>query len=508
MLTSELLVTRIRKGTIEPVYASLDAENLELAESIIAAFQGHVGKTYGELIEELESLEEINYRLIRGLVQILERRCVIDKDSVIDPIAARSAVFEECRGLVTDEDERKETLERAAEKLSIKSNDLERALWADQEENLVVKEFQAITAEDLLKQYNLSLAQTLLFRATGMEIQIEDNYQPLFWRIRQLGLMYSIVDGRIYLDGPISLFKLSERYGTAFAKLLPAIIMSSRWRLKANVLRKTPQGKRVYEFTLDNTNKQIFGIESEIKETFDSAIEKEFYQLSFKGWTVRREPTILKAGRYAFIPDFSLERIGASTRIYVEIIGFWTPEYLKNKIQKINQLEERESMILLVNRNLACSGSEFDTDNVIFYDRKIPHLEILKVLRRYEEKQLAEEIAKLKKIEISFESGKDIISLDEVARRYNVSLDALKEVIKGQNRDLGNYLLLGDQLVSNQILKTIQAELDGVRKHEDALKVFKRYGVKSHTQALEYLGYKVKWSGLDPENAEIIKIKI
>ena len=507
MLTSELLVTRIRKGTIEPVYASIDAENLEIADSIISAFQGHVGKTYGELIEELESLEEINYRLIRGLVQILERRCVIDKDSVIDPIAARSAVFEECKGLVTDEDERKEALERAAEKLSIKSDDLEKALWADQEENLVVKEFQAITAEDLLKQYNLSLAQTLLFRATGMEIQIEDNYQPLFWRIRQLGLMYSIVDGRIYLDGPISLFKLTERYGTAFAKLLPTIIMASRWRLKANVLKKTPQGKRVYEYTLDNTNKLLFGTETAIKKTFDSAIEEEFYQLSFKGWTVRREPTILKAGRYAFIPDFSLERIGTNIMIYVEIIGFWTPEYLKNKIQKINQLEERGSMILLVNRSLACSGSEFDTDNVIFYDKKIPHLEILKVLRRYEEKQLAEEIAKLKKIEISFESGKDIISLDDVARGYSVSLDALKEIIKGQNTNMGNYLLLGDQLVSNQILKTIQSELDDVRKHEDALKVFKRYGVKSHTQALEYLGYKVKWSGLDPENAEIIKIK-
>ncbi|VVB63494.1 Uncharacterised protein [uncultured archaeon] len=347
-----------------------------------------------------------------------------------------------------------------------------------------------------------------------MEIQIEDNYQPLFWRIRQLGLMYSILDGKIYLDGPISLFKLTERYGTAFAKLLPTILMASRWCLKANVVRKTPQGKRVYEFTLDNTNKQIFGMESDVEieteEKFDSAVEEEFYQLSFKGWTVRREPTILKAGRYAFIPDFLLERIGASTRVYVEIIGFWTPEYLKNKIQKINQLEERmrENMILLVNRNLACSGSEFDTDNVIFYDRKIPHLEILKILRRYEEKQLAEEIAKLKDIEITFEKDKDIISLDEVAGRCNVSLDALKEVIKGQKKDLGNYLILGDQLVGNQILKTIQGELEGVRKHEDALKVFKRYGVKAHTQALECLGYKVKWSGLDPENAEILKTKI
>ena len=87
------------KGKIEPVYAFLDQENLEIASSIISAFQEHVGRTYGELIEELEGIEEINYRLIRGLAQLLERRCVIDKDSVIDPIAARKAVFEESQGI-------------------------------------------------------------------------------------------------------------------------------------------------------------------------------------------------------------------------------------------------------------------------------------------------------------------------------------------------------------------------------------------------------------------------
>ena len=75
MLTSDLLVTKISKGKIEPIYALLDQDNLEIARSVIAAFQEHVGRTYDELIEELEGIEEINYRLIRGLAQILERRC-------------------------------------------------------------------------------------------------------------------------------------------------------------------------------------------------------------------------------------------------------------------------------------------------------------------------------------------------------------------------------------------------------------------------------------------------
>lgn len=552
MLTSELLVTRVSKGRIEPVYAYPDQDSLDIARSVIGAFRGHVGKTYGDLLLELESFESINYRLIRGLSQILERRCLIEVDSKIDPVIARMAVFEESGGLVVGEEERLEALKRAAEKLSasalakptsnsaprsasklaqklaskstskspsisklpsilaqIEPEDLEKALWADQEENLLVKEFRDIAAEDLLHQYNLSLAQTLLFRATGMEIQIEDNYQQLFWAIKRLGLMYSMHDGTICLDGPISLFKLTEKYGTAFAKLLPEIVASRRWSLKASIVKKTPQGKRVYDFVLDNTKRELFGLGkgssgldgAEDKPSFDSAVEKEFYQLSFHGWTVRREPAVLKSGKYAFIPDFSLEKAGA--RIYVEIVGFWTPEYLRHKIQKINHLENKENLILLVNRSLGCSGQEFQTENLIFYDRKIPQLEIIKILRRYEERQLKAEVSSLKATEISLDGSKSIIDLDDLASVYGVCVDALKEIIKDKG-DPG-YQLLGDQLVSRHALDSVQSELDGVKKHSLAVEIFERHGIKAHSQALELLGYRVKWSGLDPENAEIIR---
>jgi len=157
-----------------------------------------------------------------------------------------------------------------------------------------------------------------------------------------------------------------------------------------------------------------------------------------------------------------------------------------------------------VNRNLACTSSEFQAENLLFYDKKIPHLEIIKILRRYEEKQHAEEITKLDGMEISFDSNVSVISLDDVAQRYGVSIEALKDVIKSQN--MPDHSLLGDQLVSNQVLETIQGELIGVTKHSDALKIFEKYGIVARSQALSMLGYKVKWSGLDPENAEIMKM--
>lgn len=498
MLTSDLLITKSYKGKIEPVYAKLNQENLEISGSLIYLFQEHIGKTYGELYEAIEGIEEIDYRLIRGLTQLLERKCVIGMNSVIEPETARKVVFEECKGAVSDIKERKEVIDRVARKLSVEPDTLEKALWADMEENQIIREFQTITPENLLRQYNLSVTQTLLFKATGMEIQIEDNYQEVFWKVKQLGLMYSIKDDTIYLDGAVSLFKMTERYGTALAKLLPTIMKCNKWSIKASIMKKTMHGTRIYDFTLDNTT-PIFSIEPDSSlETFDSAIEKEFSLLHFNDWTSKREPAVLKAGQYAFIPDFSLERNGK--KVYVEIIGFWTPEYLKNKIQKINLLKEKENMILLVDKKLACSGSEFSTDNLIFYDKKIPYLEILKILRKYEEKQVTEDIERLTNIDIPLEGS--VINLNEIARMHNVSPDALKTAMKQNNND---YLLVGNQLIDNQTLKVIKGELDEVKKYSEALVIIGNYGIKSQ-QIFDILGYKVKWNGLDPENAEIARV--
>jgi hypothetical protein len=106
-------------------------------------------------------------------------------------------------------------------------------------------------------------------------------------------------------------------------------------------------------------------------------------------------------------------------------------------------------------------------------------------------------------MEISFGDA-NVIHLDDVAKRHGVSIEALKEVIKGRKDP--DYSLLGDQMVCNQVFETIRGELIGVKWHSDALKIFERYGIKAHSQAIGMLGYKVKWCGLDPENAEILRI--
>lgn len=594
MLTSDLLVTRISRGKIHPAYAVYDSENLELAELLIETFKQHVGKTYGNLLAELEGYEEMNYRFIRGLSQLLGRRTLVETSSAVDPSRAREAVFEVCEGMALFPAERQKSLQIAAENLSISVPDLEKSLWADLEENQVLKEFNPPAPAELLRQYNISLTQTLLFRAVDMDIWITGDFQRVLWKILKSGLMYSLEDTQeieggkqeiesgnrdskrmdettdserlksvhLHLDGPASLFRMSERYGNSFAKLFPILLKSKGWRLKAGILYKGYQGKRVLEFALDDSEEAFrfisrasgypegisrdfhlaegqeeykAGTGTEIEnepefidretetqdaetgtesESFDSTYEQQFASLSFGGWEVKREPTILKAGRFAFVPDFSLQKNGI--KVYAEIVGFWTPEYLKKKTEKLKEV--KEPVILLINRKLKCSEKDFPAQDVIFFDRKIPANEVTQVLRKYEEKRLSEDRSRLRETEISL-SG-EMVSLEEIAAEKGVMTGALKEEIAvrlkksgetGELNKYGDYVLLENYIIHRKLLERINLELEkpgAAETYAGAVEIFKGFGLDSslYYPVLENLGYRVIWTGLSEENAKIKKV--
>jgi predicted nuclease of restriction endonuclease-like RecB superfamily len=87
---------------------------------------------------------------------------------------------------------------------------------------------------------------------------------------------------------------------------------------------------------------------------FDSGIEQQFADAfsalsasdGVDGWMLEREPEPLLLDHSIFIPDFALTR--AQRRIYVEILGFWTPAYRERKIQKLQQLQERDDVLLAI----------------------------------------------------------------------------------------------------------------------------------------------------------------
>lgn len=86
--------------------------------------------------------------------------------------------------------------------------------------------------------------------------------------------------------------------------------------------------------------------------TFDSELEERLYDEfaalersgESHGWHLEREPEPLVAGHVIAVPDFALTRGGH--RVYVEIAGYWRPEYRERKARKLLTLHCRAALLV------------------------------------------------------------------------------------------------------------------------------------------------------------------
>ncbi|MFA4669777.1 DUF790 family protein [Pyrococcus kukulkanii] len=375
MLPKDLLDARRRGGRIYLNFATQD-HHLKLAKAVIVAFKSSVGQSYGELQEKLSHMERAeNYRKVRGFAKIIERECRFERPTPLDPVKVRKLLWG--RGYVTSELERAKALHEVAKSLGVKVEEVERAMFADLDEEKILAEVPDISPEELVRRYNLSLLQTLMFNALRMTFKISSNFKEVFRAIKRLGLMYEIYGDKIEVTGPASLLKLTRKYGTSLAKLIPGIVKAEEWWIFAEVL----EDKRVYRFELSSEDEVLLP-RMEVDVEYDSSLEREFAGKIKRilGANVIYEPGILKAGDYVYIPDFLVEENGR--KVYIEIAGFWTREYIRRKLEKLKALDE--PLIIIANDELLAEKlSKIGKEVILMRKGKIPYKEVIMRIKEY-----------------------------------------------------------------------------------------------------------------------------
>ncbi|MGC8962054.1 MAG: DUF790 family protein, partial [Candidatus Bathyarchaeia archaeon] len=472
MLPSNLLVARARRGLITPVYAGLTRDNLEVAERLIQAYRSHIGAKKAVLKEYVSELEDqgYDYRYVRGLSTLLDRRSVFRSEAGYNPLEIRRKIFMLTggKGVPTSPEARRLVLEEAASELGMRADELEALLYMDLDDELILESFNPIEAERLVKWYNLALTQTLLFHSTEVRFTTLGNWQWIFREVKRLGLIHEVWrgDGDRYwvkVDGPLSLFRLNRRYGTALARLLPSVIRGGGWMLEAKIIRSSPTGQsRLMDFKInEREHGGLLGDEAQTEavEAYDSGVERDFakrFEALKTGWRLRREPEPIPLGGAVLIPDFSFEKDGA--RLYMEIVGFWTPEYLKRKIEKLEMLKGIEMMVA-VDVRLACHRMERlrEALHLIYFKDKIPLRPILSRLRDAEERLKGEDAKKISKDLIVENLDKPVMSLEELAARIKASREALRSFLKSE--EIPGYKALPEQLIREDRLKEIEDSL-------------------------------------------------
>ena len=405
------------------------------------------------------------------------------------------------------------------------------------------------------------------------------------------------------VEGAMNILKLTEKYGNSIAKLVPLIIKASDWNIKANILRVSGSGNKViynFEFSdqsypnmisskvlkeIQDNQHNLINLKKSLKEkrdkilvvenhvllgknnqflnnklyfddidkpSYDSNIERIFaqkFELFNTGWSIEREPEpLLTKFKTAFILDFILSKYSA--KVLVEIVGFWTVEYLERKLEKIMHVIENYNnedfyMILIINNeNLAIyENQKFsflniqNKNNILIISYKnennISFKELIPFLKEIETKYIH------RNFENNIEKDKIIKEIDENINSFkrssntNISLENFNKSIKTiqksfdqnfniqkileTNKDFKNLIerkikennlaLVKDLIFKDSFIKEICSELKD--KEISSLKeacdflLTKKIPEKILIDLLMFMGFQINWSGLDYNESKI-----
>lgn len=379
-----------------PRQLPINADTLALAADLIALFRAAQGQTRGELEVELQVLEgdQTDYRVKRGLGHLLASDfSTFEVASPLESTVLRQRVFAMSATSVPSPQQSVATLTAVADALSrelgrdIVPEQVRAWLYADLPEAHVLTSVDEPTPEGLLERYNLAQAQGMLYRASQVVLTAHRNnpgeYKLLFRYLKLFGLM-AYIEGdadhgfTLTIDGPASLFTPSSRYGLALAKLLPALLHVTRWRLTATLVpRQGPlsisQGTR---FTVEAG----CGLVSHYPpgQAYDSMLEQAFAERWAKTptpWRLEREVDLVPIPGSVMVPDFRLVHPDGRS-VLLELVGYWRPEYLRKKFAQVRRAGRTDLILAVSERlNLERAGvkrNDLSARVVWFKDRLLP----------------------------------------------------------------------------------------------------------------------------------------
>lgn len=412
MLTADLVEARVRKGEVTPRWVDPgDEARLALAERLIAEVDTGLGRPLGEIEAALEELagSATEFRLHRGLVKLLFDRCTFETVAAAEPEAVREAVFAvaaEAWRRQPDEGvrfrfDRDRVLAAAAREADRTSGDdgaeadggsgrpgrdalrldatgldaagLDAALYADLKREQALTAFEPCTPRWLLDRYNLALAQGVLLRASELTVRIAGQtarrYRALFRKIKFFRLLHRIeplADGgyRIRLDGPLSLFRSSQRYGVQMASFLPTLVHFDGWRLEARVRWGRARRERSFHLAPESAPLRPIGrltgqwLPDEIALLAERLAARE--EDGEDGWRTLRDPELIDlGGDGVLVPDLAFEHRPTGRRGYLEVIGYWNRGTLASRLAQLRRAGP-PGLVVAVSKALAAGEGGLD----------------------------------------------------------------------------------------------------------------------------------------------------
>jgi hypothetical protein len=143
----------------------------------------------------------------------------------------------------------------------------------------------------------------------------------------------------------------------------------------------------------------------------------------------------------------------------------------------------------------------------VYYRDKISLSPIIHHLEQAFQEVKARQIGFVKDLPVVF--TEPVVNYEEFAARIGVSAEAVKAAFADEAPQ--GYTVMPNEVVRKDILKQIQRRIEEQMSQEgqlclsEAVTSIEAEGVGDATSALEALGYKVVWHGINSEKAEVVK---
>ncbi|WP_439623094.1 DUF790 family protein [Gemmata sp.] len=391
MLTGKLVRVRHAKNKLVPLYIEpADPSLVALADQLLLAYRDSPGRTRGEIAEDLTDFIPEGPRglLPAGLAKLLEDRCEFEVEAEQPPGELREAAFVAAAVARAEAAKAGVPFDRAAVLAEVGRSltapltpeQIDRSLFADLKDEQRVQAFDDISPEHLLNRYNVALAQAILLRCTAMEVRIwgetPARFRQLFRAVKFHRLICSINEsaGNSYtlkLDGPLSLFSSTNKYGMQLALFLPALLHCKTFDLKANVRWGTERKEKLFALS---------GADGLRSHTADFGVytppELQMFADSFatkvKGWVLATEPHPINLPGGVWVPDFELTHPVTGKKVFVEVYGFWRKGDVEEHYKKLQRGVPGKFVLCVGEQMRADEDAEVNFGNGVYRYKRTP----------------------------------------------------------------------------------------------------------------------------------------
>jgi predicted nuclease of restriction endonuclease-like RecB superfamily len=372
MLRSEHVIARLSRGKLVPHRLSKgDPRTLEVAEALCEVYAENVGGLRSRLEEELAARgEELGprldprrgFRIVRALSKLLEERATWASPTAADPYTIRTRIFELAAALpeppaaepgLLGAPTRDDVLSRVAAETGVE--DPAALMYADRQGAQLLEGFEEPSPEELIARYNVAQVQGVLYAARELVVDLEEGADArlVFHYVKLLGLIYALEPTssgyRLRLDGPLSIFGATRKYGLRLAKFLPGLLLTSPWKLSATIEWRDRDTTLELDSETSGLESHYLGPKSEheadpVRQAFVRAWERA---KDTGGWQLEAGSGLLSfpEKRTALVPDFTLERAGE--RVYLEVLGFWSERNLVERVALLREAHRRGHRVLV-----------------------------------------------------------------------------------------------------------------------------------------------------------------